>query len=192
MVRIRKFAAYQRIERPYTRISKYKKKSFVKVRPHLSIVRFDHGNPNIKFDLTLYLVSKVDVQVRHNALESARQTSNRVLEKLGKNAYFMRIRKYPFHILRENPLASGAGADRMSTGMARSFGKPISSAAQVFKGDIVIEARVARKDAAAAKLALERANKKLPCACRVVEAVKKDLVKKQAPAGAASANLGKK
>jgi len=170
MVRIRKFCAYQRIERPYTRVSKYRKKSFVKVRPHLSIVRFEHGNQSGKFDLTLYLVSKQDVQVRHNALESARQTSNRVLEKLGKNAYFLRIRKYPFHILRENPLASGAGADRMSTGMARSFGKPISAAAQVFKEDIVMEVKVARKDARAAKLALERANKKLPCACRIVEA----------------------
>ncbi len=169
MVRIRKFAAYQRIERPYTRISKYKKKSFVKVRPHLTIVRFEHGDQNGTFDLTLHLVSNQDVQVRHNALESARQTSNRVLEKLGKNAYYFRIRKYPFHILRENPLASGAGADRMSTGMSASFGKPISAAAQVFKGDTVIEVKVAKKDAAAAKLALLRANRKLPCACRIVE-----------------------
>ncbi|MBI4153084.1 50S ribosomal protein L16 [Candidatus Woesearchaeota archaeon] len=191
MVRIRKFAAYQRIERPYTRISKYKKKSFVKVRPHSTIVRFEHGDQNGRFDLTLYLVSKQDVQVRHNALESARQTSNRVLEKLGKNAYFMRIRKYPFHILRENPLASGAGADRMSTGMSHSFGKPISSAAQVFKEDIVMEVRVSRKDGHAAKLALERANKKLPCACKIIEAKGKKVVK-PVPAIAASTVPAKK
>lgn len=170
MVRLRKFASYQKIERAYTRISKYKKQSFVKARPHMSIARFEQGDPNGKFDTIFNLVSTVDVQVRHNALESARQTSNRVLElALGKNGYFLKIRKYPFHILRENPMATGAGADRMSQGMTLSFGKPISVAAQVFKGDIVIEVRVNKKDIKLAKLALTRARKKLPCTCRIVE-----------------------
>lgn len=169
MARLRKFSAYQTIERPYTRISKYKKLSYVKARPHLTIARFDQGNLNGKFDTILYLVSEVDRQARHNALESARMTANRVLEPLGKNAYFLRLRKYPFHVLRENAMATGAGADRMSQGMARSFGKPTSMAAQIFKGETVFEVRVQRKDIKAAKLALTRANKKLPCVCRIIE-----------------------
>ena len=45
--------------------------------------------------------------------------------------YFFQLRIYPHHILRENPLAAGAGADRMSTGMKCAFGKPISVAARV-------------------------------------------------------------
>jgi len=172
MARLRKFAAYQTIERPYTRISKYKKLSYIKGRPHLTIARFDQGDPNGKFDTIYYLLAQKDIQIRHNALESARQTSNRILEALGKNAYFLRIRKYPFHVLRENPLASGAGADRMSQGMKLAFGKPISMAARCFVGDIIMEARVYKKDAAEAKRALKRASTKLPCHCRIVEAKK--------------------
>ena len=169
MARLRKFTAYRNIERAYTRISKYKKLSYIKGRPHLTITRFEHGDPRGKFEKTLFLVAKSDVQIRHNALESARQTSNRVLEAIGKNSYFLRIRKYPFHILRENPLATGAGADRMSTGMKLAFGKPISMAARVFTGDIIMEARVDKKDVASAKKALKRASSKLPCSCLITE-----------------------
>jgi len=169
MARLRKFSAYQTIERPYTRVSKYKKKSYVRARPHLVIARFDHGHQLGKFDVTLYLLAGRWMQIRHNSLEAARQTCNRVLEKLGKTAYFMRLKKYPFHILRENPLASGAGADRMSQGMKLSFGKPIGMAAQCKVGDTLFEVRVMRKDIAAAKLALNRARMKLPCACTIVE-----------------------
>lgn len=174
MARLRKFCSYQKIERPYTRTSKYTQKSYVKVRPHLTITRFEHGDCKGKFDLTFNLISEQDRQVRHNALESARQSSNRVLESaLGKNGYFLKIRKYPFHVLRENAMATGAGADRMSQGMTHAFGKPIGAAAQVFKGDIVFEVRVNRKDIKLAKLALHRAMRKLPCTCRTVEFVQK-------------------
>lgn len=159
------------MERPYTRISKYKQQSYVKARPHLSIARFEQGDPNGKFDTILHLVSQDDVQCRHNALESARQTSNRVLEgSLSKSGYYLKLRKYPFHVLRENAMATGAGADRMSQGMTLSFGKPISMAAQFFKGDIIFELRVNRKDIKLAKLALTRANCKLPCRTRITEA----------------------
>src|SRR3989344_5417395 len=118
MARLRKFSAYQRIERPYTRKSKYKKKDFIKGAPPVRIVAFDMGNLKRKFESSFSLVSKENVQVRQNAIESARMTANRYLEKnLGKTGFHLKIRIYPHHILRENPLASGAGADRMSTGM---------------------------------------------------------------------------
>lgn len=170
MVRLRKFCSYQKMERPYTRVSKYKKESYVSARPHLVIVRFDFGDQLGNFDTTLQLVSDDTVQVRQNSLESARQTSNRVLEEaLGKTGYFMRIKKYPFHVLRENAMATGAGADRMSQGMSRSFGKAIGLAAHVYKGQVVIEARVNKKDIKVGKLALNRARYKLPCVCRIVE-----------------------
>ncbi len=149
----------------------------------MTVVRFDNGNQNGKFDMVLRLVSDDTVQVRHNALESARQTSNRILEEaLGKNGYFLRIVKYPFHILRENAMATGAGADRMSQGMTLSFGKPISVAAQVFKGETVMELRINRKDIKLAKVALNRARHKLPCVCRIVDATPSSTKKKAAPA----------
>ena len=54
----------------------------------------------------------------------------------------MMIRIYPHHIMRENPLATGAGADRMSTGMKKSFGKTIGVAARVHKGQTLVTVNV--------------------------------------------------
>src|SRR3989344_3573028 len=123
MARLRKNSAYQNLERPYTRISKYTKLNYVRGGyPHMKIIKFTMGSPNKIFDKTLLLQVQKSMNLRHNSLESARMTSNRLLEKtLGKD-YFLRLRVYPFHVLRENPLASGAGADRMSTGMKKAYG----------------------------------------------------------------------
>ncbi len=168
MARIRKFSAYRSIERPYTRISKYRKKSYIRVRPNIHVVKYDMGNPSKDWPLKLELVSKSDLQIRHNALESARQTSNKVLETtLGKGAYHLKLRLFPHHILRENPLASGAGADRMSTGMKMSFGKAIGTAARVFKGQTIFSLGVDKSQEDVAKKALRRAASKLPCHCGI-------------------------
>ena len=169
MARLRKFSAYQRLERPYTRASKYKKQNFVRAVPQKLVTRFEMGNPTGKFNTTLKLLAGKGLQIRQNSIESARLTSNRVLEKtLGKTEYFLKIMIYPFHVLRENPLASGAGADRMSTGMKKSFGKPIGIAAQVKEGQALLQLKVDKKNLAVAKLALKRASHKFPCACRTV------------------------
>jgi large subunit ribosomal protein L10e len=170
MAKTRKFAAYRKLEpRAYTRISKYREKSFIKATPQNNIVRFDMGNPTREFDYTVEIKSKQACQIRHNALEAARQTSNRVLEaNLGKKGYFMRIKPYPFHIMRENPLAAGAGADRMSTGMKHSFGNPIGSAARIRKGQTVMYVKVNKTNLDFGKLAMKRAGAKLPCACQMV------------------------
>lgn len=168
MARIRKGCSYHRLERPYTRVSKFRKKSFIRARPVVRVVRFDMGNPKKKFKFTLNLVSKRNIQVRDNALESARQTSNRVLEKsIGTSAYFMRVKSYPHHILRENPVAAGAGADRFSTGMQCAFGKPFGNAARVKKGQTLFELRIDKANLALGRLALTRAAGKLPCSCAV-------------------------
>jgi large subunit ribosomal protein L10e len=164
MVRIRKFAAYRRLERPNTRVSKYRAKSYVRAKPVCKIVRFDMGDLNKTFECKIVLRSKNGLQIRDNAIEAARQTSNRLLaKKIGKTGWRMKIRIYPHHILRENPLASGAGADRMSTGMQKSFGKPIGIAAQIRKNQIMMEVHTSKQFIPAAKDALRRAGSKLPC-----------------------------
>jgi large subunit ribosomal protein L10e len=167
MARLRKFCAYRRLKHtPYTRISKYKKKNYVRSVPHRVTVRFDMGTRKKGFECRLNLVSKSALQIRHNAIESARMTCNRLLEtRLGKNGYFLRVAMFPHHIIRENPLASGAGADRMSTGMAHSFGKPVSSAARIKEGQRIIYVDVNRQNLDLAKRALKRAAYKLPCSC---------------------------
>lgn len=164
MAKLRKGVAYRRLERPYTRKSKYRKKSFVRANPNSHIVKYQMGDTRREFPHTVSLICEQDVQLRHNALEAARKTTNRLLEtKLGKNGYHLRIRAIPHHILRENPLASGAGADRMSTGMKMSFGKSVGIAAQMRKGQTIIDIDCEEKDIPVAKRAAQRANHKFPC-----------------------------
>jgi large subunit ribosomal protein L10e len=169
MAKLRKFCAYRRLDRrPNTRFSKYSKKNYVRVRPVCRVVSFTIGNSNTKYDTTLNLLSTKDLQIRDNAIESARQSCNKLLEgTCGKDNYFLQVRMYPHHVMRENPLASGAGADRMSTGMAFSFGKPIGVAAQIRKGKTLITVRVNKEHTETAKQALKRASYKLPCHCQI-------------------------
>jgi large subunit ribosomal protein L10e len=168
MARLRKGCAYRRLERPYTRRSKFKKLSYVRALPASKIVRYDIGNLQKSFPKNIDLVSKDSIQIRHNSIESARQSATRQLETtLGKMGFKLKIRIYPHHILRENPLASGAGADRMSTGMQKSFGKPIGIAARVKAGQVLFTASVEEGGIEAAKLALKRASYKMPCSCTV-------------------------
>jgi large subunit ribosomal protein L10e len=169
MAKLRKFRAYHLIERPYTRISKYSSKNFVRGGfPHLKLTKFEMGDQKKTYDTTVLLTSEREMNIRHNALEAARTSSNRVMEtSLGSN-YFMKVRVYPFHVLREHALASGAGADRLSTGMARPYGKSVSSAARVKAGQILFEIRVNKENISLARLAMERAAKKLPCGCKTI------------------------
>jgi large subunit ribosomal protein L10e len=188
MAKKRKFCAYRALERPYTRFSKFKKMSFVKAKPVCRIVRFITGPSNKKFAYSLKLISKSSLHIRDNAIESARLTANRLLEpELGKNGFRMAVRVYPHHILRENPLAAGAGADRMSTGMKCSFGKTIGVAARVKKGQAVFSIEVNKNGLELAKRALKRASYKLPANYHTeIEEVKKS-AEKNKPAKAVSA-----
>jgi large subunit ribosomal protein L10e len=126
------------------------------------------GDSSKEYDKKVVLIAKDPVQIRHNALEAGRKSANRTLElTLGKGMYHMRLRVYPHHILRENPMATGAGADRTSEGMKRAFGKPIGLAAQVDDGQVIAEANVKEKDLDVAKKALNKFKYKVPCTCSV-------------------------
>ncbi len=163
MAKMRRSRAYRRLERPYTRISKFKKKSFIRMTPTRKITRLDMGEPG-NFEYSLDMIPKASLQIRQEAIEAARQTSLRWLESnLAKGGFYFKIRKYPYHILRENPLAAGAGADRVSTGMQKAFGKPIGVALQVDEGDRLFTVSVNEDGIPAARKALKRATKKLPC-----------------------------
>ena len=173
MARIRKFAAYQNLARPYTRISKFNKKNFVRGGfPHIKIIKFDMGSPQKEYEQTITLVTQRNMNVRHNALEAARMVSNRLLEKTIGKDYHLRLKVYPFHVLRENAIASGAGADRTSTGMQKAYGKAVSCAARVFEGQTLMELRIGSANLKLGREALGRAAKKMPCPCKVVVAQK--------------------
>lgn len=179
MAKKRKFVAYRNLERPYTRYSKFRKKSYIRTKPNSRVVRFDMGNSQRKFEYQLELIAGASLQIRDLAIESARLTSNRLLEKkLTKTGFKLKILMHPHHILRENPLAAGAGADRMSTGMKHSFGKVIGIAAQVPEGKVMMRLWVDKEHLATGRMAMDRARKKLPCACKITVQKVSEIVKK--------------
>lgn len=167
---LRPAKCYRKIERPYTRQSKRKPKlSYVKGAPSIKIRKFELGNPKKQFPLRYGLFVKEDVQIRHNALEAVRVALNKVLEKnLGKENYFAKILVYPHHVLRENVLATGAGADRFQTGMRLAFGKVIGTAAQVKQGQQIVEVRANKGAEDVVKKALKVASSKVPVPCRIM------------------------
>ncbi|MFH0948948.1 MAG: 50S ribosomal protein L16 [Candidatus Aenigmatarchaeota archaeon] len=160
---------YRKHERPYTRQATHvPKKGYVKGVPKHKIAQFELGKKG-DYEKKLFLVAMADVQIRHNAIESARIAAVQVLEKnTGKTGdFFLKIRIYPHHVIRENVLATGAGADRFQTGMRQSFGKPIGTAARVFIGQKIFEIQINSQHINVAKLALKKAEYKLPLKCRV-------------------------
>ncbi|MBW3018554.1 50S ribosomal protein L16 [Candidatus Woesearchaeota archaeon] len=168
MAKLRKFKCYKTVKRPFTRFSKYRQLSYVRSRPVVRMSRHVTGEQK-DYNATVHLVSTQRIQVRDHALESARQATNRSLERnVGKGFYFFRIRTYPHHILRENPLAKGAGADRLSTGMSHAFGKSIGRAAQVGIGQELMSVYLDKAKVPEARRALKLASYKLPCKCKVV------------------------
>lgn len=159
---LRKGHCYSKVKRSYTRKSKFKGKDYVKAIPAIKIVRFDIGDVNKKFTHKVSLVSLQDIQIRDNALESCRQIVNRNLtDSIGTNYYFQ-IKAYPHHVLRENKMITGAGADRMQTGMQLAFGRAIGIAAQLRKGKELFSVRVNEESVEKAKDALSKATPRLP------------------------------
>ena len=87
---------------------------------------------------------------------------------LGVTGFFLKVLPYPHHVLRENAMATGAGADRFSEGMRQSFGKPVGQAARVKKSQRILMIRIPAGNDIIAKEALRRARTKLPGSPRIV------------------------
>ena len=147
---LRPAKCYRELKGPaYTRKAiRVMKKAFVRGVPGPKIRIFDMGNKSKReWKLEVDLIAKEPMQLRHNQLEAARMAVNKLLlKKVGRANYFFRVRAYPHHVLRENPLATGAGADRFQKGMKRAFGKPIGTAARVRPGKIVFSVWVDSED----------------------------------------------
>lgn len=146
----------------------YARREYVKAVPGVRVTFFDMGNPKGDFPIEISLISEEVGQIRHNALEAARVAANRLLEvEAGKANYHLKLRVYPHHVLRENPMAVGAGADRISDGMRQAFGSPIGTAARVGAGQKLMTVRVLKEFTHVAKEALRRASLKLPMPSRI-------------------------
>ena len=146
----------------------YTRTKYIHGQPVSKIVKFNMGDTKANYDYKLTLISQTKIQVRHNALEAARISANKVLsDKLGETGYLMRIRVYPHVILRENKMIATAGADRLQEGMRRAFGKPTSRGARIKQNQELIDIFVNESSLQLAKEALTDCSKKLPMPCRI-------------------------
>lgn len=147
---------------PWARTSRKKpRKSFVKGAPSPKVRQYLMGVDK-PYDLEVEMREEYGVRIRDNALEAARQSANKYLEKLLPGNYFMQVVPYPHLVLREHSALGVAGADRISKGMKRAFGRPKGRLAQVEGGKPVMRMRIYAKDLNTLKEALRRAAIKMP------------------------------
>lgn len=147
---------------PYTRMK------YIHGSPAPKVSKFNMGDLAVQFPRRVHLLSMEKVQIRHNALESARVAANKVLfDKYGETGYRLQLRPFPHIILRENKMIATAGADRLQEGMRRAFGKPTGRAARVMDGQPIFTIYVSVDGVETAKKALDTASTKLPMRTRI-------------------------
>jgi large subunit ribosomal protein L10e len=146
----------------------YTRRKYMGGVPGNRIVQYEMGNKTGEFPLEINLIAKEACQVRHISLEAARIAANRYIQKkAGVSNYHLKIAVYPHHVLRENKVAVGAGADRISDGMRGSFGSLVGTAARVKRGQTMIIIRTTDSYLRHAKAALRKAGIKVPTPCRI-------------------------
>ncbi|MFH0713076.1 MAG: 50S ribosomal protein L16 [Candidatus Micrarchaeota archaeon] len=141
--------------------SKRPRKCFVKGAPRPKVRQYEMGSDKY-YECKVELSCRSPIHVRDNALEAARQAANKYLEKtLMIENYFFRVNKYPHLVIREHSALGVAGADRISKGMKRAFGRPKGRMCRVNKGEAVFTVFCNKNIVKDVKIALTRANLKL-------------------------------
>lgn len=176
---MRKATCYSKMHSvPYTRKSKKQKKSYIKSVPNSKVTKYRMGDITGfkagKYKTIMIVRTKEFVQMRDTAMEASRQYLNRFFsEQFGKD-FYLELRPYPHHVIRENKMLTGAGADRMSTGMALSFGRTTDRAALIKAGSAlyIIGVTNTRHEQAVRKL-VNSVKSRLPCRIMIETEYKK-------------------
>ncbi len=145
----------------------YTRREYMGGVPVCRVTQFDTGNLRAEFPWSLSLATEEAAQVRDVALESARVSAVRVLERTSPNEYHLKVRRFPHQILREHKMATGAGADRISDGMRRAFGKAVGHAVRAEIGAELLTVFTTESHLDDAKEALRKAAHKLPIPTRL-------------------------
>ncbi|BHF83066.1 embryonic brain development [Sparganum proliferum] len=100
----------------YCKNKPYPKSRFCRGVPDPKIRIYDLGKKKVsvdEFPLCVHMLSDEYEQLSSEALEAARICANKYLVKYcGKDAFHLRMRVHPFHVIRINKMLSCAGADR--------------------------------------------------------------------------------
>ena len=160
----------------YQKNKPYPKSRFNRGVPDPKLRLYDGGKKKANFDnfpCCVHLVSNEKEQVSSEGLEAARIAANKYMQtKAGKDAFHMRMRVHPWHVLRINKQLSCAGADRLSSGMRQAWGKPYGRAARVDIGTILMSVRVKEENIVHAQEALRRSMFKYAGRKKVVTSIK--------------------
>merc|ERR1712125_50848 len=149
----------------YQKNKPYIKSRYCRGVPDPKIRIFDLGRKKASVDdfpVCIHMCSMEREQLSSEALEAARICANKYIVKTsGKEAFHMRVRVHPFHVLRINKMLSCAGADRLQTGMRGAFGKSYGTVARVKIGQILASIRCREGVSKHALEALRRAKYKI-------------------------------
>ena len=142
----------------------YVRREYIAGKPQIKIARFSSGQSKENYyDYKLELLATERIQIRHNALESARLAANKTMARAGDTSFFSSLKVYPHVLLRENKMIATAGADRLQEGMRRAFGKATGLAARIQPNQVIYEAYVTSSNLALAKEAFKVVSSKLGC-----------------------------
>ena len=146
----------------------YTRREYMGGVPASRVSQYEMGNLREDFPVVLTLRVKNRVQIRPPSIEAGRIAAIKVLSgQRGVATVHMTVRAYPHVVLRENKLATGAGADRVSSGMRQGFGKTVGTAARLERNQAILTVRVPAEKAVIAKDALWRASMKFPSPCYI-------------------------
>lgn len=145
----------------------YTRVDYIHSRPQIKIRRFTMGSTDVAYNYSISLVAPYPIKISSGAIESARISANKLLEIGSGGPFLLKIVTYPHEIIREHKFMGFAGADRLSQGMGRSFGKPTKRAARVNANQAILTVYANKEGLETAKAALKRASKKLPIPCKI-------------------------
>lgn len=144
----------------------YTRKKYVHGAPSPKISIFEMGDSKAEYNTEIALQAAEFGSLSDRSLEALRVHVNRALGvKLSK--YHYRINLYPHSIERRKKWLAFAGADRVSSGMRRAYGKPLGRAAKVKKNQTIAVVRVDKSDADYVKKILKSVIPKLAVPCRI-------------------------
>ncbi len=167
-------------KRAYTRVAKkVHKKNFVGGVPGLKIRQFHMGFGQRAYTHVVHLSTSSKIQIRDNAIEAARITVARQLnKKLTQANYYMKVRVYPQFFLRENKQAQGAHADRIQQGMSQCpFGKVVGRASRVRPNQKIFSVLVDEPNVSFVRETLKKSASRFPCSMKVTAEENKDTLK---------------
>jgi len=167
-------------KRAYTRVAKkVHKKNFVGGVPGLKIRQFHMGLGQRNYTHVVHIVTTDKIQIRDNAIESARMSVVRQLnKKLTQANYYMKVRVYPQFFLRENKQAQGAQADRIQQGMSQCpFGKVVGRASRTRPNQKIFSVLVDKENTEFVRDLFKKAGSRFPCKMKVIIEENKENIK---------------